>query len=63
MAGLGLLSNLPIALGRVSLQQRGDYLASLVGAEVAAVNVGADDVVASSSIIARVVRKRWLDPR
>jgi hypothetical protein len=55
VAGIGSVANSPIALGRVSLQQRGDYLTTLVGTEVAAMDVGADDVVASSSIIAREV--------
>src|SRR6516225_5138038 len=55
VAGLSLFGKLPIALRRISLQQCCDYLASLVRAEMSAVNVGADDVVASSSIIASEV--------
>jgi hypothetical protein len=55
VADLGLLGDLSIALGWIGLQQCCDYLASLVGAKVAAMNVGADDVIARSSIIANEV--------
>ena len=62
MTGSSLFSNLSTAFGWVSFQQRGDYLTSLVGTEVAAVNVGTDDVALGISINASEVLKGWLDP-
>jgi hypothetical protein len=57
VAGFSLLSNLSIALIWVELQQFRDYPASFIGAEVAAMDVGADDVVSRLRIIAVEVRK------
>ena len=51
------VGNLPIALGRVSLQQFSDYLTTLLSGEVTTMDVGADDVVSGSSSIASEVRK------
>src|SRR6516162_9214798 len=52
---LGLLSNLSVAFGRVSLQQHLDNRFPILTTEVTAMDIGADDVVASSSIIASEV--------
>src|SRR5262249_1639778 len=52
---VGLRRNQAIALPGIGLQQRCDYLASLFGSEMSAMNVGADDVVTRSSIIASEV--------
>jgi hypothetical protein len=63
VTGVGLRRNHAIALARIVLQQRCDYLASLFGSEMAAMDVCADDVVSCISINASEVRKRWLDLR
>src|SRR6516165_9521254 len=58
VVGLCSVGNLPIALPRISLQQRSDDVASLVGTEMAAMDVDADDVVSCISVDASEVRKR-----
>src|SRR5262249_40451516 len=55
VTGVGLRRNHAIALPRLTLQQRGYYLASLVGSEMTTMDVGADDVVARLRIIANKV--------
>src|SRR6516225_4895585 len=60
---LGLLSNLPVAFGRVGLQQHLNNRFSILTTEMTAMDVGADDVVASISINASEVGKGWLPPR
>jgi hypothetical protein len=52
-----LLRNLSVALGWVSPQQLRHDLCPRFAVEVAAMDVGADDVVARSGIIASEVRK------
>src|SRR6516164_9594400 len=53
----GSVGNLPIALDRVSPQQLHHNFCPRFAVEVATMDVGADDVVASGSIIASEVRK------